>query len=1213
MHNTLSRLLTALVLSVLVFGHKHADAQRLTTLESPHFRMMYEKKHAQLAGEILQIAESVWPTLAKAYESYDRYERIDILIIDQSDDANGFAIYPWSQVAIFAPHMDWVLRNRQIWLRNVVTHELAHVFTLRRAAWLSPFDYVDFSGRTYHAKDRINFSFSVPWVPLIAPNWYIEGIAQFEAEQNGNDEYDSQRDMLLRDAWLTGTLPDLEFIETFDRSEDWTQGERVYNTGYAFLRYLKDRFGVDKVRQMAFHKPLFNFSASAQAAFGKPMTDLFEDFKKSLNERYADFKDLPVDVLADPEIPGGFQQNLTFSADGKYMAWLGNDETRRFPANWIYWKTLAKGGEVKKSGAPAGTDPAPKPEEKAPEPTPAPGPGPKPEGLAAAANHFTSVPGLHPFRAPNPMQEEGRRYQRIMRSSPHSPSPARVIQRNHNHEVERSDEFGSEGLQFNLAGNRLLTARQDYEYSAFTDLWEYEFLAEHKSEEVRWHRLTWEERAGYPSYHPEKDLIVFVRKKAGSTNLAVLDSTGRVAQLTHFSGGQQVYNPRFNPKGDSIYFTLQIEEKEAIAVISADAPGFDPFLALKDSAAFPDSVNLAKGQRLTFLSPLKAGSIRHIRFAGDTLVWSSNMQDTGASVYNVYARLPGDSAVVRLTSSRTQALEPLLHGGKLYYQGFQRQKFLLFQRPVAPAPTGSRLTPFVDTLTSAKPKKVDYTKAFESGEYGGPRIAHEIIPFLSLTPQFLSDNRSYTDLAMGLAFNFGDPLGNWTQSFTAAVAKRLDFRKPVTYQLSYSGMLSGTPIRHTRLTWPMQMQYSLYHDVIQNDVLIRESDYFFVGTDSIAVKARTNISSVATRDFVNAYMPLPYNFGLEGAYFRQKLSQDLDQQVTFTNGATGAEAFPAQRLVNSSLINDATQLRYYQTGLGWGRSWMKAGTWLPTGAGLWGSARKTWSIYESGFQIADSIVAQTLAQKGKVSPTYVLTASQFNPWSVDGGVGAVYSVGRAATFHANAMAGAYLNTFPLVQGVVDISGADTTVRGEYPGSLWMLPYQLGYAYMPGYPYNFRYRGRDIMEGSSFGMVRAGVDVPIRGFGFFIPDLPLTSFQQLTLSGMVNSGTTLFLPADRIYDALEAGQHNLLVDYGVRLAANFRIFHQFPFTIYAQGFQPWNNLKADRLFWYDYPHTGAPNADGSISAAQLANAAKDRKEYIKLVKEPRYFVGFTLGY
>ena len=38
-----------------------------------------------------------------------------------------------------------------------------------------------------------------------------------------------------------------------------------------------------------------------------------------------------------------------------------------------------------------------------------------------------------------------------------------------------------------------------------------------------------------------------MRKKAGTTNLAVLDSTGRIGQLTNFSRGQQVYNPRFTP------------------------------------------------------------------------------------------------------------------------------------------------------------------------------------------------------------------------------------------------------------------------------------------------------------------------------------------------------------------------------------------------------------------------------------------------------------------------------------------------------------------------------------------------------------------------------------------------------------------------------------------------------------------------------------------
>lgn len=1211
MPNTLSRLLAAMVLSVLTLGVLPAPAQRLATLETPRFRMMHEKKHAALAGEILEIAEKVWPTLAKAYESYEHYERIDILILDASDDANGFAIYPWSQVAIFAPHMDWVLRNRQIWLRNVVTHELAHVFSLRRAARLAPFDYVILNGSTYNARAGINFNFSVPWVPLIAPNWWIEGIAQFEAEQNGNDTYDSQRDMLLRDAWLTGTLPTLDFIETFDRSEDWTQGERVYNTGYAFLRYLRDRFGADKVRRLAFHKPLFNFSSSVEAAFGQSLPELFDAFKKSLAERYASFKDLPVDPVADPAMPGNFQQNLVFSSDGKYQAWLGNDDSRRAPMNWIYWKPVAKGGEVRKSGAPAtvpapapsATPPAPGPE---PEPQGEPAPEPQPEGMSGISSPPGSpFRGIGGFRAANPTLETGVRNLARIKGPGRGPlSQARVVKRAHR-EVDRSEELGSEGLEFNRENNRLLTTRQDWRYASYTDIWEYEFKAR-KSEKDKWHRLTWEERASYPSYHPTEKKIVYVRKKAGSTNLAVLDSTGRIRQLTNFSQGQQVYNPRFTSRGDSIYFTLQVEDREAIAAIPSDVPAFDPFLALKDTAAaFPDSLNLARGGNLTLVTPLRLGAIRHLRFHGDTLLWSSNMEDTAQPVYNVYARLPGRSQVMRATRVRTQAMEPLLHEGTLYYQGFQRQRFLTFKRPLVLSPTEDTLAATVDSVSLAKPKKVDFSKAFETGEYGSPRIAHEIVPYLSLQPQFLEGDRSYTDLAVGLQVNLGDPLGNWSQTFSGDVSKRLDWRTPLNYQLTYSGFLSGPAIRHTRLTWPLNLLYSLRHDIIQ--VEDTDAAQFQQGPATIDIKAY--YSTIFTRDFANAYFPLPYDFYLDGGFFRQLVSQNLTQVADIDDGSG---QIVRQRLDNLRLFDRAQQHRHFQSGVNWSHAWSKLGTYRPTYAQVWGSARKWWATYMTDVIPADSALIRAISQEGRPAPEAIFTHSQFDPWSLDAGLNFAWSHKQSLTLFAAAQGGAFLNKFPMEAVPGDLAGPNA-VKEEPFGTLWVMNYQLGYYLMPGYPYNFRYRGRDIMEGTSLGLFTAGIELPVRGLGAFIPGLPLSSFREFSLRGWANAGTTLIVPFDKIGDFLLDGRHDLLVDLNVRAAANFRIYHQYPFTIYAQGSLPHNYLDEDRLFWYDYAHTGAPNPDGSPSAQQIANAPADRKRHMDLVKVPRFYVGFTLGY
>ena len=255
-------------------------------------------------------------------------------------------------------------------------------------------------------------------------------------------------------------MPTLDYIETFDRSEDWIQGERVYNTGYAFLRYLKDRYGVEKVRKLAFHKPCFNFSSSAEDAFGQTMPELFEAFKRSLSEKYADFKDLPVDPVADPDMPGTYQQNLVFSSDGKYMAWLGNDETRRFPANWIFWKPLKGNGEVKKSGSPR----HPRPGRALPggRKEPNPSPDPKPEGLAAAARRWTSVRAWPCSGPPIPPWTSAQRQPAPDQARPRTPRPRRaMIERNHHHGVDRSEELGSEGLEFNRANDRLLTTRQD--------------------------------------------------------------------------------------------------------------------------------------------------------------------------------------------------------------------------------------------------------------------------------------------------------------------------------------------------------------------------------------------------------------------------------------------------------------------------------------------------------------------------------------------------------------------------------------------------------------------------------------------------------------------------------------------------------------------------------------------------------------------------------
>ncbi|MDB5102599.1 MAG: Tol biopolymer transport system periplasmic component [Fibrobacteres bacterium] len=1209
------RFASLLCMYAFIGGVAPAIAEKMLTLETTHYRVAYEKKHEQMAGEVLKVAESVWPTLAKAYDAYDNYQRIDIKITDEGDDANGYAIYNFSRVAIFAPHMDWVMRNRQAWIRNVVTHELAHVFSLRRAAFLSPVDAVELYGSTYNYTDKINYSFHLPWIPLVAPTWYVEGIAQFEAYMNGNDTWDSQRDMVVRDAYLTGTLPTLDFIETFEGDEDWTQAERCYNTGYAFLIYLKDRFGEDKVRDLARPKPLANFSYSVHKAFGRSLPDLFEDWKKSLADRYADFKEIPKDTLADIDMVGGFQQNLAFSPDGEYMAWLGNADNRRYPLNWIYWKKV-KGGSVAKSAspvdkpasAPATTSPGPDPM-----PVPSPAPDPKNDGFLPGNGSAAGSPGFLPRpRFANPAQALGRGFGPF----PGGPVAQRLAGSGHglegfgDPEARRSKEYGSSGLEFNNDNTRLLTTRQGPE-AQFTDIWEYEFRA-NKSEEDKWHRLTWEERAAYPSYHPTRKLIVYSRKNGGSSNLTLLDSAGRNWQITNFSNGEQVYNPRFTPRGDSIYFTFGAGEKEAIASINADAPGFNPFLAVKDSALFPDSLVLAKSQKLTFITPMRAGAIRNLRFSNDTLLWSANNMDSAYSVYDVYARIPGDSTVYRATHVAGQATEPVVHGGELYYQGYHRQQFRIYRQNLALTRTGMVLGAPTDSLPLAKPKKEDYTKSFETGEYSGRKVALDITPFLAVQPVFISGDKSYSDLALGLNVSFGEAYGAWQQSVSGALTKRTSLDAPLNYQFQYSGSLSATSIRHTRFSWTPSLYYSLYHDVVQSNTVDKQVGGFPTGVDSIAFVDRLYSYALYTRDAANVVTPLPYNFLAGGSYFAQHVTQDFSESAELHRIIR--DSVWSQGQPRTTILRDAPEHRNFETNLGWGWSKGMLGTYLPTGGGLWGTVHKYWATYRKDFIELDSVNSLSLSQQGKSAPLAVFSQKQYDPWSVDGGTAGMISVGKAFSLFANAEAGSFLNKFPtvatpvhsserLVNGTVVV---DTVFEEQPEPGLWVLSYRLGYYRMSGYPYNFNYRGRDIMAGSSFAFGQYGIQVPLKA-GTFLPGLPTTSLKQFMLTAMGEWGTTLETRPEHIVAALENGEHHLLLDFGLRLSANFKLYHQLPCTIFGQVFVPYNALKAANLYSSDYPRTQKRPGESDFD-----NDARDRKNYIGQVQDPRFVVGFNLG-
>ncbi len=1143
-------------------------AQKFQSLESAHYRIHFEAEHKQLAGEVLEIAETVWPTLARAYDSYEHYKTIEIFLTDNSDDANGNAIYSLSRVVIYAPHLDWVMRGRANWVGNVVTHELAHIFSLRRAAWLAPIDAVEMRASTYNRE--VNYAFGFAWVPLVAPNWYIEGIAQLEAEEHGFDTWDSQRDMIVRDAFFTKTLPSLADIETFDG--DWVASERVYNTGYAFLRYLRDRYGIEKVRGLAQPKPVFSFAWSVQKILGRSLTELYREWQLSLVKQYADF---PAEAEGKPVISNGsFNQSLALSSDGNYRAWLGNDE-RRGPLNWIFWESTKDGG-VKKSGQPVNKSPS----------------VPPAEGKEEPGFHTSHEHSEHSHAAPSdsrvlpPMLSS--------RPSPFIFAKPRSDVRPHQgrlHPSERSDEIGSTGLEFNKDNTRLLTTRRG-EYSSFEDIYEYEFKAD------RWHRLTWKERAAHAAYHPSEKKIVYVRQNGGTRNVAILDNDGRIRQITHFREGQQVYHPRFSPAGDTIWFSLGVDGKEAIVRMSAEAPGFDPFASLKDSALFPDSLYLARGETLSFFTPFKQATFRDLRFQGDTLLWSSNEEN---QVFNVFAKVRGDSTVYQATRVRGQAMEPLLAGKDLYYQGYQRQRFEIYRTPLDLVKTGLAYpVPSTggDSLPNVRPKKRDFEKAAATGEYRGHRVAWGIYPYVEFSPRFYTDTIS-THFSAGLQLAFGDLLFGENQYVVGEIGRQFDLASPLDYTLAYYGGIRRQAIHHNLFAWMPNVNYGFSHSTFHSHNQSSE----ILGAEEIGFDGRVTINAQEKGVFhinqASASMGLPLNFFLTGRYWKQSLTSEYSESARiedFENGTVDEESFSFLSLEDASLH------RHVNAMLGWGWGKGQYATWLPNGFSVFLGAQKWWARYASRFEEnIEPVVVQQAYNERPISESVALQ-SDFAPWSADFWTAGAYSYDSVFSLKASVEAGSFMEKFPM-EGRPDDIPPTELVENPAP-QLWPMTYKLGLFRLPGYPYSLYYRGRNILEGTAAATAHFSLEFPYKLKHFFGIPVGPTSLYRLQLAFLGNAGFTLNRTPDKLVSAVVDREHHLLADLGVRISATFRLYHQFPITAYFQAFQPINDLRPHALYPTDY-------RDISVEVDE-ATDSRLRNAYIDAINSPRYFVGMQFG-
>lgn len=325
-------LLAAAILSLTPAVHAFGKNKTQTRyfdwhiLETAHFEVHYYPEAEALAREVCQYAEEAYQhntrllreraaekTPLFIYRNQIDFQQTNILPSVIGVGTGGFTEAFKNRVALPAPDSP---RS----LREVVFHEFMHVlqFNVLYGEGMRSF-------RVYKG--------------YLIPVWVLEGLAEYAAQ-----DWDSEAEMVMRDAVLHDRLLPLTLLEGFGHLEDVYL---AYKQAQLATEYIAERYGEDQLATI-FKKFRSQISLSQilRETLGIGLQELNEEFFYWVRQRYwvrtagSEWPDAYGNPMETP--PAGRQHVVTggaWSPDGRYLAFVSNqDQTWR-----VYLKTRNQG------------------------------------------------------------------------------------------------------------------------------------------------------------------------------------------------------------------------------------------------------------------------------------------------------------------------------------------------------------------------------------------------------------------------------------------------------------------------------------------------------------------------------------------------------------------------------------------------------------------------------------------------------------------------------------------------------------------------------------------------------------------------------------------------------------------------------------------------------------------------------------------------------
>jgi len=262
---------------------------------TPHFKIIYEKKSTESVNEIVGFSEDVYNSVTSFFDSYP--EKIVLVVHDRIDIANG-SFYPAPQhinLYVTAPSEPEFGAKVDNWLKFLLTHELTHYvnMTIKKGLF---YQLSKFMGKSIS---------SIPGG--LMPGWAVEGIA-----------------VKLESDLTVGGRGNNPFFEMYSKALvmenklfSWRQAAytslhppfgRIYIAGYLINDYMARKYGNDifvKIYKDFLNFPLLGFNYYVKKITGDSTKKIFLRMESELIQKYSTTSTTPGKLLS-PDIESDY-------------------------------------------------------------------------------------------------------------------------------------------------------------------------------------------------------------------------------------------------------------------------------------------------------------------------------------------------------------------------------------------------------------------------------------------------------------------------------------------------------------------------------------------------------------------------------------------------------------------------------------------------------------------------------------------------------------------------------------------------------------------------------------------------------------------------------------------------------------------------------------------------------------------------------------------